>query len=280
MKENEKIEPANLLDGFLDGTLSPQQREVAEKALETDAEFAADVKLQKRIDESLQKTFAPQQAPTFDFAAIKAAAQADAGDQQNDVVLSSDTSAELSPVDGRSGRLGNQTQRKSAKRVAKVLAAALAASLVWGFFGAQFFRNSSTEIAYQRRPLVEVYQDCVASGFQPYWVCDNEKLFASTFEKRQGVALKLAEMPPGMKMVGLAYLAGISRQSTSLLAEVNGQQVIVFVDRVGNDVDLQSGDLADAGLNIFKTKKSGLVFYEVSPLEKPEVVDFLVRSSD
>ena len=276
MKENEKITPASLLDGFLDDTLTPEQREVVEKAIKTDAELATDIDLQNRIDQSLQKMFVPQQVPTFDFAAIKAAAEADVATDGNDVVVDLDLLAAAEGAD----RLNNRTLPNSKIRIAKVLVAALAASLVWGFFGVQLFRNGPTEIAFERRPLVEVYQDCVDGGFQPYWVCDNEKLFASTFEKRQGVALKLAEMPPGMKMVGLAYLAGVSRQSTSLLAEVDGEQVIVFVDRIANDGELESGDFADASLNVYKSRKNGLVFYEVSPLENPEVMDFLVTTAD
>ncbi len=280
MKENEKFTPANLLDGFLDDTLSPKQRKIVEKAIEDEPELAAEVELQKRIDQSLQKMFAPPQAPTFDFAAIKAAAQADAAGENNAVVDPIAYASDPLTANERSRNLKDQTKPKSKTGVIKLLAAALAASLAWGIFGFQLLRDNAPEVAYQRRPLVEVYQDCVDGGFQPYWVCDNEKLFASTFEKRQGVALKLAEMPADTKMVGLSYLSGISRQSTSLLAEVDGQQVIVFVDRVGNDAELEKGELAEAGVNIFKTQKDGLVFYEVSPLAEAEVVNFLVKVVD
>ena len=280
MKGNEKnTPPASLLDGFLDNTLSPQQREVLQKAIETDADLAADVDLQDLIDQSLRRMFVPQQVPTFDFAAIKSAAEADVATDEADMVFDSNH-ADPVPVLGRSDRSGGPSRPPSKAKIARGLVAALAASLVWGYFGVQLFRGGPTQIAFERRPLVEVYQDCVDGGFQPYWVCDNERLFASTFEKRQGVALKLADMPAGMKMVGLAYLAGVSRQSTSLLAEVDGEQVIVFVDRIGNDKQLESGDFADTRVNVYKTKKNGLVFYEVSPLEKPEVVNFLVTTQD
>ena len=74
-------------------------------------------------------------------------------------------------------------------------------------------------------------------------------------------------------MAGLSYLAGLSRESTSMLAHVDGRPVIVFVDRVERDWRPPVGHDARTGLNVFRTERAGLALYEVTPLAEPHFLD-------
>ena len=75
-------------------------------------------------------------------------------------------------------------------------------------------------------------------------------------------------------MLGLSYLGGTSRQSTAMLGEVDGHQVIVFVDRDSATQPDTSTEEAD-GLNVFVVERDGLVFAEVSPLEEAKLIQYL-----
>ena len=142
------------------------------------------------------------------------------------------------------------------------------------FLGWQWFlRTNDREIAFVQQPLTEIYETCVAGGFQPYWICEDDAVFAETFRRRQGVSLELRDLPPGSSMAGLSYLAGLSRESTSMLAHVDGHPVIVFVDRVERDWRPPVGKDARTGLHVFRTERDGLVLYEVTPLAEPHFLD-------
>ena len=91
---------------------------------------------------------------------------------------------------------------------------------------------------------------------------------------RQGQGLLLANMPEGSKMVGLTYCGGISRYTTTMLARVNGSPVMVFVDRASADTHPASPS-EESGLHLFRKEAGPLVFYELTPLDRPRVMDYL-----
>ena len=81
-------------------------------------------------------------------------------------------------------------------------------------------------------------------------------------------------MPDGREMVGLSYLAGISRRSTSMLTRVDGKPVIVLVDRLDRDWKPETGFFEDVNLHVLRMEKYGLVFYEVTPFEQMKVAQY------
>lgn len=254
-----------LLDAYLDQQLTEEERIQFEKSARDQPKVAEQIELQEEIDASLKRMCAPPAVPRLKLPSL-AELQAD----------------EVSPVDSADRSTTNRRNDKGFESAAGnrsvsrrwVLAAlATAAAVAWLYVGGELFVPSGREqIAFHQRPLTEVYQECVDQGFSPYWVCDDEITFAKTFEKRQGVKLRLAEMPPSQQMVGLSYLAGLSRKSTSMLALVNDQPVIVFIDRIENDWGPATGDFAELGLTVTRTEKNGLVLYEVSPVPNSDVV--------
>ena len=116
-----------------------------------------------------------------------------------------------------------------------------------------------------------VYADSVANDMEPEWTCDTESEFADSIRSHFGQAAVIPfELPEGVAALGLAYCNSISRRTVYLLAEVNDEPVVVFIDRVEAD----PGQMVDetSGLNLFNRRLGLLVLYELSPLEKPALL--------
>ena len=263
-----------LIDAYLDEQLTENERIKFEKSVNDQPELAEQVKLQAEIDASLKRMFTPPAAPRLKLPSL-ASLQAE-DDSQTD--LHEPSTVELaSPEISINKKLDSGTRTNSVSRRLILAAVASVAAFAWLYVGTELFVPSGRDvIAFHERPLTEVYQECVDEGFMPYWVCDDETTFANTFENRQGVRLKLAELPPSQQMVGLSYLPALSRESTSMLALVDDQPVIVFVDRIENDWKPATGNFPKVGLNVTRTEKNGLVLYEVSPVENSDVVNSLL----
>lgn len=243
-------ETEDLLLAFLEGDLPPQECEAVERMIEADPRIAEYLELQGRIEDSIRRVFTPP-APSEDL--LRAIASAEPVD--------------LAPV-------GEAPSRQARPGRLLLVSLATAASLAVAYFSVKSsFVGPEGTIAYRQRPLVEVYEDCVRDGFEPYWVCDDPMLFAATFERRQGVRLRLAELQEGREMLGLSYLAGLSHESTSMLVEVNGARAVIVVDAVENDWRPETGDFAEAGLSVSRWEKFGLAFYQVSPPGTPLLTD-------
>jgi hypothetical protein len=156
--------------------------------------------------------------------------------------------------------------------------------LIGGFVAMQLGRDRQNGPVFAARPLVDVYREVVADGFEPYYECREADRFADTFARRQGQPLQLLPLPAGVRMLGLSYPGGLSRDTTAMLCHVDGQPVMVFVDRAGADQPTAddrptTGEGAGGATQVFRVERHGLVFYEVTPLALPRVVDFLAPAS-
>lgn len=134
--------------------------------------------------------------------------------------------------------------------------------------------NGPVGVHFEQRPLAQLYQETVDRGFRPNYNCEEPQRFADTFERNHGKPLALDDLPDGSKMLGLSTLGGISRSTVAMLCSVNGENVIVFVDRAGK-ADLETPKRLDNGsnVNIFVEEKNGLVFLEVTPLESARMIE-------
>ena len=156
-----------------------------------------------------------------------------------------------------------------------VLAASvlLLVGLAWQFYG-----DDSDNVHFSRRTLASLYKDTVDRGFRPYYPCNEPARFAAEFEGRLGVPLRLAEMPEHKRMTGITLVGGISRKTTSMLGLVNDQPVLVFVDRLSEDDEVMRAQVGKGeGCYISRTVKHGLVFYEVSGFEAPQLLEYFER---
>ena len=78
-------------------------------------------------------------------------------------------------------------------------------------------------------------------------------------------------------MVGLAYIPGITQHTTTMMCRVDDQPVMIFVDRLADDIrpDKIFAESRPRGLHVFRKELAGLAIYEVSPLATPHVIDTL-----
>jgi hypothetical protein len=232
------------LDAYLDDLLSEPQRARMTEEVNASQELLAEVELQKRIDDSLRRSFASLEVPAGLLAKLRDHVQ---------------PARVVSPL----------------RRRRVLIGVAAAAAIVWGVLGWQYLASRSKTPRYNPNlPLATIYETQVAAGFRPKWVCDDDREFASTFQTRQGQGLLLAAMPAGTKMVGLTYCGGISRYTTTMLARVDAAPVMVFVDRIGADTH-PSLPAVDTGLHLFRKELGSLVLYELTPLGEPRVLEFL-----
>ena len=132
--------------------------------------------------------------------------------------------------------------------------------------------GGTIEPFFQPRPLAMIYTETVERGFRPNYNCEEPERFANTFQQNHGQSLALGALPEGRRMLGLSTLGGISRSTVAMLCTVDNQNVIVFVDRVGNG-DLETAKQpGNSKLNVFVESKNGLVFVEVTPLDSAKMI--------
>jgi hypothetical protein len=239
------------LEAYLDGLLDDADRADFEAALAGEPALRAAVELQGRIDASLTRTFSAT-APS---------------EQQVATLLASKPAAAAEPGSVRWTRVA---------WIASGLAAA--AAVAWALLGNPLSERRGDDRQFAARPLPDVYREALANGFEPAYNCSEAERFADTFDRRQGAPLKLLKLPVGVRMLGLAYPGGLSRDTTAMLCRVDGQPVMVFVDRRTADQAFAT-DHSDKLVRVFRSEREGLVFYEVTPLDKPRVLDFLAPIS-
>ena len=239
------------LEAYLDGLLDNADRAEFETTLAGESALRAAAELQGRIDASLTRAFSAP-APS---------------EHQVAMLLASKSAAEANPDSVRWARVG---------WIAGALAAA--AAVAWALLGNPLAERRGDGRQFAARPLPDVYREALANGFEAAYNCSEAERFADTFNRRQGAPLKLLKLPVGVRMLGLAYPGGLSRDTTAMLCRVDGQPVMLFVDRRAADQAFAT-DHSDKSVRVFRSERDGLVFYEVTPLDKPRVLDFLAPVS-
>lgn len=242
------------LDRYLDGLMSDQESAAFLETVDADVLEKAE-NAQRMIDDSLMRFVSSGRLDESDIASRFIQARTD------------EPTVEPTLESGKRAASGflNQSWVQAAVAAAVLLAAGLG---IWFSSGSGVIEPVSGV-----RSLAAIYSEKVDSGFVPYYFCDDDVRFASTFESRLGQALVLAKLPANAEMLGISYLGGISRNTTAMLCKVDGQEVVVFVDRAGEPgVSVATAELEDDGLNVFVEEKNGLVFCEVTPLESKQMI--------
>lgn len=238
------------LDLYLDGLLPAAERQAFERRLAADPGLAALVQRQRDIDTAIRQRFAP---PDFDRVISPALASAQ-----------SNGWAPMLKVTPRHAPAGRNRRRFLA--VAALIG--VAALGIWRFSG--FFDPVDDRYAPQPwRSLETVYRDKVATGFQVDWECKDDAEFSGTFRKRLGQHLLLAQLPPDVQSLGLAYCNSITPSTVFLLTRVDGREVIVFADRLSED---KPQPPTSPDLKLFRRELDTVVLYELTPHQEPRVL--------
>lgn len=260
MSDQSQPDNGNQVDAYMDGVLSPDEKRVFEARLERESQLRAEVELSRQVDASLRRTFS---SPAVDERWLRGLL----AQQQAELVPAAEP--QLSAMASESATTGGS------RRWLVAAAAVLICAVAWSWVILRQFHQPEREPLYAGVPMSELYQQKVATGFQPKWVCEDDQEFADTFQKRQGLPLRLAPMPAGTQMAGLDYLPALTLHTTAMLATVDGRPVIVFVERAERVVKPPQEPPADSGLHLFRRRLADLVLYEVTPRDAPSVMEYL-----
>ncbi len=234
------------LDAYLDDRLSAEERLAFEARLEAEPELRVAVDLQRRIDESLQRSFPAPNTPPLE--------------------TPSPVTAEPVAMATGSGLPWRRWLVAATIIVVSSLAIVFLDQRISAPGGAG--RDAMSET------FAQTYQRTVDAGFEPGWVCETEQEFADSFRQRVERPVLLHQLPPEVVATGLAYsLRSMSASTIMLLARVDDAPVMVFVDKKAND----RGDLDNEapGVHVHRREVDSLVMYEVSSLPTPRVLDYL-----
>ncbi|QEG37214.1 anti-sigma factor family protein [Bythopirellula goksoeyrii] len=230
-------------EAFLDGTLPEAEREEILEHLNDDRR--AEVETQRKIDAALRKVFPVVTAP-----------------DDLSLVFESDESVAESH--------GSLPRRP-------LLAGGLAAAAVLIGIALTFWAFNAGKPApfFKPIPLAQIYRETLQNGFHPYYECHDDQRFADIFAARQGMDMHLEPMPEGTRMLGLSYPGGLSRDTTAMLCMVDESPVMVFVDRAASDSEIAAKVARDSEIQVFRSEREGLVFYEVSELDEPRAMQYM-----
>lgn len=250
------------LDRYLDGLLEGQERNAFEQRMAGDAGLREQVQAQSAIDVSLRRIFAPPSNGRLrPILSVLPGADAEAG---GPAASEGETSAD--PASGRTAKRW---------RTWRIVAAPLgmAALLVAGVLTYQYSLPKVEPVSGLRRQTFgEVYEQTLASGFTPQYVCDNDQDFAVSFYLRLQQGLHV-DRPAHINWVGVsrAETKIITTRTHYVLVRVNGTPVLVFVDILEQDND--KANKVPPNLHVFRRTMDKLVLYEVTPLDSPQVIE-------
>lgn len=151
------------------------------------------------------------------------------------------------------------------RRRSLALAAAVALLLSAGWLAQLTFDGSAA-------PVRRLYERQVAAGFQPQFVCADDDAFRQWTAERYGQELVPAATRDAIELVGWVYAPMLSSYSAALLARADSTPVVVLMDRLERDRPLEA---PGGGLHLFRRAIGTLVLYEVTPLDRPVVLDVL-----
>ncbi len=239
---------------YVDDALPPEERTAFERDLQTDGALRRELELQRGVEDSIRRAI-PYEGRPIRFETDPAAGTLRLMGTDADPAVRTSSQASRGVV----GRL-----RWYAAAAGVLLVAAVAINV----------------LVRERVPVVppeRVYTRLVQSGFAPAFVCTTDEEFEKAVRDRfgQGLLMRAAE---SVALVGWAYnnqyegrLVGF--QTLVLMAKVDGEPVIVLMDRASEDRSLSV--LPESGLRLFRRQVGSLVCYEVTPRSEPAIVDRL-----
>jgi hypothetical protein len=247
-------ELAEQVEMYLDGLLEGAARDAFEARLAADGTLRAHVQELRAMDAmigaSLRERFAPAAVALPEAARVGLAGPDESG--AGALVLS---------AGGATEPTRSLLQRVGWLRIAA--AVVLAGAAVFVFSMRQQYST----------PLVspdQAYRSIVSAGFKPYLVCTDEREFIEYTRRTLGVGLRVRPTD-GVALIGWNKDGDVlSDETDALLATVDGEQVIVFMDKQSNKRSLPT---PAPGLNVFQRDLEGLTLVEVTPRSESAIID-------
>lgn len=258
-------DPVQWLDAYVDGLLGDAERAEFESFMSREPALADAVALQRRIDAEIRAALAPPAPASLPVADALAAT----------VPFQRPRAASLPTP--RSAQ--QPAQRSVLARIRPwALAAGLALAAVGAYVVAQ--RQAAGDVKYVEP--ADLYARLKSTGFTPEFVCTTDAEFAGAVQARLGTPLALApEGRAGVQLVGWAYgntYEGriVGPDTLVLMTRLDGtHDVLVLMDKAASDRRLAVPP--GSGLSLFRRQVGPIVLYELTPLDKPRLLDVFVR---
>lgn len=173
----------------------------------------------------------------------------------------------------------NEQHRRRIVRIPQPIGRALAAAAAVLAIGFAIKLNLPPPTPIYHTLLERAYTSHEMTDFTPQWVCETDEEFAAAVRDRLGQPMLIDDQDAPIELLGWAYSEDssgygdtiISSDSMILLTRVDGQGVILIVDRVEDESEpLTIGD--HRGLSVFRRVLDDLVLYEVTPMNEPSVI--------
>lgn len=251
-----------LIDAYLDGAMSDQERAAFEARAQSDEAVARELALQRAADESLRRQFRPPAVPMN----LPTRAVQDTGEVAGRIDRTSGGAG-----GGGGAGAGDGADRPRRRVISTPLAAAalILLAVVVGYFamnGLPFGGGGGSHATAQA-----VYKQVVDGGFKPQWVCESDEQFAQYTKDRFGAPWQV-DQDKGVTLVGWRYSADLLGPDESLLlATKDGQKIVVVADAAANARRVRGGD----GLKVHTRETNGLVMYEISPLDDAVIINHI-----
>lgn len=245
-----------LIDAYLDGRLSPDERAALLARAEREPTLAAELALAQRAEASLKRLFTPPTPPA-------APLPQEAGQPATVGRITGDEPSSAPAI------APPRRRRLISPPLAAAAAIALAAlGVYWGVTGAPPWAAPGAGHP-QRLSAAAAYRRAVDTGFKPDWVCETPEQFAAYTREALGAPWRI-DPAPGLTLVGWQYSDNLlGPYAALLLAEKDGQKIVVAADRKQHDRRLKG----DEGLRVFRREVGDLVMYEITPLPAPEILE-------
>jgi hypothetical protein len=120
----------------------------------------------------------------------------------------------------------------------------------------------------------ELYRRLEETGFTPDWVCENDQVFLR-YTKDWFDEPFLIHETPGITLSGWTKSRVLSIDTGVLMAKADGDDAVLIMDFAVNDRELP--EPMDGGLHLFRRTFGGLVFYEITPADKPSLLPNVYR---
>lgn len=234
-----------LLEAFLDGRRTPEERAELAPTPARLAELDAALAEQEALDRSLRRLYEPSNA-----AAVVQGIGRSAEDRAREPLL-----------------------RMRTRPVARWLAAAAAVAVLG--VGVSYFALKRTGTPRGQMSIFEVYAEHVAHNMDPNRVCNDPQAFAGGVWRKTGQGLQFVDpMPAGVRMTGFARGRAFRRNVLLILALADDTPVVVFL-LPKHVADQERSCSSQDGLNVFRRDIGEAAVIEVTPLDKPRVLDLL-----
>lgn len=233
----------DLVDAYLDGTLSPGDHAAFEARLASDDSLRAELDLARGIEASLKRSHIP-------------------------------TALHAPEITRQTGSLKLSAPGSGWFRRRWMIAAAAAIVLL---SAAGYFLYDHFDTGFRRYDAGKFYALAAEHNFAPDWVCQNDEEFKHTTRSNVGQEMLVRQdSPRKIQLVGWAYSktyggTPLGPKTIMLFANADGAPVVVLVDRLSNDAKVRSK--SDPSLHLFRRELGSVVLYEITPRSAPEVLD-------